>query len=703
MVMGTAGYMAPEQVRGQAVDHRADIFSFGAMLYEMLTGRRAFHGETAVETLNAILKEDPPEPDAAQRIAPVLDRVVRHCLEKKPHDRFQSARDLMFALGASTESSAPIEARIISARRRTRPVAAIAAVCVALLAGVAYWAGQRGGAVERTEFAIAMPGEVSYFVLSADGKWLAFVASGDTSTRPMVYVQRIGSSSVRPIAGSEGASYPFWSPDGQYVAFFANGKLRKVSVADGAMQALASIGSAPRGGTWSTKGVILYAPDVGGPLWRVNPDGNGAAPVTQKILLPHDASHRFPFFLPDSDHFLMYAGNFEEGPEDRSSGIYLSSLSKSERNLLVLGRSSAEYAEGRVYYIDANGALVAVPLDVSAGKITGTPMVVVAKAAISPATYYMSAAVSANSTIVYSAETATTLSQLTWFDSAGTELGHAGPIAVIANPAISPDGRRVAFDVSDTKARNVDVWLFDFAQNSGSRFTFKPAQEFGPIWSRDGASISYLDASMPIGVRVKAANGLGAERPLTALTDQTVSVVPTSWSPDGRDLLCTAQKSHGSELLVEPADGGTPRTFLRGAASLTNGQISPDSKWAAYASNETGEWEIYVTTFPAAAGKWQVSREGGEEPRWRPDGKAIYYIGPRQMLTETMVSTAGTFSTGTPRQMFPIHGRAAISSTDLFTYDVAPDGKRFLVNQYVRPERAAPLNIILHAGSPAAR
>jgi WD40 repeat protein len=399
----------------------------------------------------------------------------------------------------------------------------------------------------------------------------------------------------------------------------------------------------------------------------------------------------------------MYAGNFEEGLEDRSSGIYLSSLSKSERNLLALGRSSAAYAEGRLYYIDVNGALVAVPLDVSAGKVTGTPAVVVAKAALSPETYYMSAAVSEDSTIVYSAESGTNLSQLTWFDGAGKELGNAGPIAVIANPAISPDGRRVAFDVSDTKARNVDVWLFDFAQNSGSRFTFKPAQEFGPSWSRDGVSISYLDASTPIGVRVKAANGLQAEKPLKGLPDQTVAVVPTSWSPNGHDILCTAQKSHGSELVVESADGGPPRTFLSGAASITSGQISPDGKWVAYASNETGDWEIYVTTFPAAAGKWQVSHTGGEEPRWRPDGKAIYYIDPRQMLTEAAVNTTGTFSTGTPREMFAIRGRAAISSTDLFTYDVAPDGKRFLVNQYVRPERAAPLNIILHAGSPGPR
>jgi Tol biopolymer transport system component len=704
MVMGTAGYMAPEQVRGRAVDHRADIFSFGAMLYEMLTGRRAFHGETAVETMNSILKDDPPEPDAASRIGPALDRVVRHCLEKNPDDRFQSARDLMFALGATTEPPAPTEARIVTAKRRTISAAAVAVVCAVLVAGAAYWAGQRRGAAERTEFAIAMPGEVTHLALSADGKWLAFVAPGDTSTRPMVYVQRVGSSSVRPIAGSEGASYPFWSPDDQYVAFFANGKLRRVSMADGAIQALASIGNSPRGGTWGSNGVILYAPDVGGPLWRVNADGSGAAPATNKILQPGDASHRFPFFLPDSDHFLMWAGNFEEGSNDRSSGIYLSSLSKSERKLLLLGRTSAAYAEGRAYYIDANGALVSVPVDVSAGKITGPPTVVVAKCAISPATYYMSAAVSANSIIVYSAETATTLSQLTWFDSAGTELGHAGPIAVVANPAISPDGRRVAFDVSDTKSRNVDVWLFDFAQNSGSRFTFKPAQEFGPIWSRDGLSISYLESSLPIGIRVKAANGLEAERPLKALTDQTVAVVPTSWSPDGRDILCTAQMGHGSELLVEPADGGPARTFLSGgAASVTNGQISPDGKWVAYASNETGEWEIYVTTFPAAAGKWQVSHTGGAEPRWRPDGKAIYYIGPRQTLTEAMVSTAGTFSTGTAREMFPIRGRAAISSTDLFTYDVAPDGKRFLVNQYVRPERAAPLNIILHAGSPPAR
>jgi Tol biopolymer transport system component len=693
VVMGTAGYMAPEQVRGQSVDHRADIFSFGALLYEMLTGQRAFRGETAVETMNAILKEEPPELDGELRIAPALDRVVRHCLEKKPDDRFQSARDLMFALGSPAESvtSVPLPA---APRKRSMAKTAAAAVAGALLiAAITWWITQRSTSSARMQFAIAVPGEVSHLALSADGKWLAFVTPGENGV-PLLYVQRIGLPDANMIAGSEGASYPFWSPDAAYVAFFANGKLQKAAIG-GSVQTIAAVGGAPRGGSWSSKGVILYARDVGGPLWRVNADGNGAAPATEKILQSSESSHRWPFFLPDGDQFLMFAGNFNEKADDPLNGIYLSSLSKHEKKQLASTRSNAVYSEGRMYSVDSNGALVASPLDLAAAKINGPPTIVAPKTAISAATYYGSFSVSANSTIVFSGEGSTNSSQLTWMDRSGREAGRVGSIGVIANPAISPDGKRVSFDVSDVKARNVDVWILDFAQNNASRFTFKPAQEFSAVWSHDGSVIAYLDASLPVAVRLKKANGLEAEKPLAGLADQTAALVPTSWSPDGRQILCTAQISQGNQLLLQPVDGGAPVLFLS-AAGVTNGQISPDGKWAAYASTETGESEIYVTTFPAAAGKWQVSRGGGAEPRWRGDGKAIFYIGPRQMMTESAVNTDGAFSAGSPHELFAIRGRAAISSTDLFTYDVTRDGTRFLVNQYIKPERAAPLHILLN-------
>ena len=705
VVMGTNGYMAPEQVRGEAVDHRADIFSFGVTLYEMLTGQRAFQRETSVETWNAILKEDPPEIDTGKlRVAPGLERIVHHCLEKKPADRFQSARDLMFALGALSDTSVRVETQAAPARRRSLRIAALAALVALLAAGIGYWIWHRAGDAERAEFAINMPGEVSHLAISADGRWLAFVSPGETGAAPMVYVQRIGSPEARALAGSEGASYPFWSTDDAYVAFFAKGKLRKVAVAGGAPQNLATVGTGPRGGAWSSRSVILYSREAGGGLWRVNADGTGAAPVTDKLLTGNESTHRWPFFLPDGDHFLMFAGNFARS-DAGTNGIFLSSLSKSEKILLAAARSSAAFAAGRIYYVDANGALVAVPVDVARGRTTGAPLVIAGNVAQSPSTYYATFAISENSTLVYSPDNVTNQSQLTWFDAAGKELGRVGPVGVMANPVLSPDGKRVAFDSNDFKANNVDVWILDLGRGSGSRFTFDPSEEVTPVWSRDGTTIAYRTIrNIVSNLQLKKANGLEPEMSLPDLANSAWDVMPNSWAPGDREILCTIQKPQGvSDLVLQPADGGKPSAFLSGPSSETNGQISPDGKWVAYAGNETGDWEIYVTTFPAAAGKWQVSHGGGAEPRWRGDGKAIFYIGPKQVLTETVISTEGTFSTAPPRELFAIHPRTPISSTDLFTYDVTPDGKRFLINQYVKPQHAPPLTVVLHAAGPPAK
>jgi eukaryotic-like serine/threonine-protein kinase len=703
VVMGTAGYMSPEQVRGAASDHRSDIFSFGVILHELLTGKRVFHGETSVETMTAILKQDAPE--LPETVPASVRQIVAHCLGKKPADRFQSARDLMFALGSLTDTATPGHTLASPARPRKWAVAAVVALVVTLVAGGAYWLARRPASLEAAEFAITVPGEVNHLALSVDGKWLAFVSPGESGGAPMVYVQRVGSSEAHAITGSGGASYPFWSPDDAYVAFFANGKLRKAAISGGSPQNLETVGAAPRGGSWGSTGVILYARDSGGGLWRVNADGSGAAPATKR-LSAGTASHRWPFFLPDGDHFLMFSGTFTV-VEDRADGIYLSSLSKPEKmTQLLQNRSSGAFSGGRVYYVNNNGALAATTVDIAAGKLTGAPQVVAPKVAWSPSTYYALFALSENSTVVYSGSGLANRSQLTWFDAAGKELSRVGPVSVVANPAISPDGRWVAFDSTDYKANNVDLWIFNLQRNSSSRFTFDPKEETNPVWSRDGGTIAYRLPSNPgTQIRLKKADGQAPDKGLPPLVDDAaVDLVPNSWAPGNRDILCTLQEEKGtSALVLQSVDGGKPRAFLAGAPSQTNGQISPDGKWVAYASNETGDWEIYVTTFPTAQGKWQVSRGGGAEPRWRGDSQAIFYIGPGQMLTESPVTTDGSFSTAAPRNLFSIRGRAPISDSDRFIYDVAPDGKRFLVNQYVKPEQPAPLTILLHAGRPPAK
>jgi serine/threonine protein kinase/Tol biopolymer transport system component len=704
VVMGTASYMAPEQVRGESVDPRTDIFAFGAVLYEMLSGVRAFRRETAAETMTAVLKEDPPEISGPVRVvSSALERIVRRCLEKNPEQRFQSARDLSFALSAlsGTETST---AHGLSGTHRRPPLLLWLSTALALVAvaAVTWFVARRPVPTTRMEFALAVPDEmsISHMALSRDGSMLVFVTPEESSALPMLYVQRVGSPDVKALPGTQGASYPFWSPDGAYVAFFANGKLQKMALSGGTPQALATA-LAGRGGSWGSKGIIIYAPDSQSPLQRINADGSGLASVTQGIRTTNDQSHRWPVFLLDGDHFLFWGGNFSNLRDDRSSGIYLTSLAGKERKLVLLCHSSFGYDAHNLFYADDERQLVSIAFDPSSGKASGSPTVVASAVGFQPSTYWSAFAVTQNGTLIYNTRVGAAQSLLTWMDRTGKELGHIGDVAVMANPTLSPDGSRVAVDISDEKANNVDIWIESTTGARNSRFTFDPAEEVDGVWSRDGKMLAYriADSEGP-GLVLKPANGLERERrgyniPKTSMDD----LVPNSWSLDDRQILFTRQGASGEHLELVSVAGGGPKRFLPNGGSESNGQISPDGKWVAYASDESGDWEIYVTSFPAAAGKWQVSRGGGTEPRWRGDGKEIFYIGPNGMLTAVSVDASGDFVTSTPAPLFQIRGRAPISSTDAFTYDVAKDGKRFLVNRYEKPEHVPPLTILLNTPS----
>ncbi|HXN47253.1 MAG TPA: protein kinase [Bryobacteraceae bacterium] len=711
VVMGTAGYMAPEQVRGQAVDARTDIFALGAVLYEMLSGQAAFRRDTAAETMTAVLREDVPEFPASQSpVAPALDRIVRRCLEKTPEQRFQSAKDLAFALGvlSGSEGSGAARAAQAAAGAGRRWLWAFVALALVAVAAGAWFVSRRQPAADRVQFAIAVPGEVSDPALSADGSMLAFVSPDEATGAPMLFVQKVGTPKATELAGTEGASYPFWSPDDAYVAFFANGKLEKMAVTGGPAQMLARTNH-PRGGSWSARNVILFAPDAGGPIWRVNADGSQATPVTPKTLTRGQTSHRWPLFLSDGDHFLFLSARFGSAVESRGSAIYLGSLTGKELKPLFTARSNPGYASGYVFYVDDKKALRAVPLDVSKGSVAGDPRLIVGTVGYQPSVFWGAFAVAANGTVVYSESAAAAQSVLTWHDRAGRELGQVGEAAVQANPSLSPDGARVAVDITDLKSSNLDVWIRDIKRGASARFTFDPSEETTGVWSRDGSTIAYRSNSGQSSVVLKKADGLEPERRLLRagheaedLGDADVyDVIPNSWTPDDSQVLCSTQSTLesgvDSRLVLVPIAGGKPTPFLSSQTSKSNGQISANGKWAAYASNESGDWEVYVTTFPGAAGKWQISRGGGSEPRWRGDGKEIYYLGPSGMLMAAPVDAGATFSSGTPAPLFQVRGRAPISSTDLFTYDVTKDGQRFLVNQYVKPLEVAPLTIVQHA------
>lgn len=701
MVLGTLGYMSPEQVRGEEVDPRSDIFSLGAILCEMITRKRAFKGDSAVETMNAILKDEPAEIEAQQmRVSPALERIVRHCLEKNREDRFQCSRDLAFVLDALTRTGTAAFVRSADpSRRQPWPVWVAAGLALFVMAAFLFLIKERQSQPERLEFAIPVHGEVSHLALSRDGRMLAFVSPDEASGTNKLSVQRIGSSMATLLPGSEGANYPFWSPDDIYVAFFADGKLKKMPASGGTPpQTLASAPNA-RGGSWGQRGII-YAPDAGGPLWKVNADGSNAAPLTDKIFSSAtEASHRWPVFLPDEDHFLFWAGNFANSSDDRASGIYLSSLAAKEKTLLVPAHSNPGYASGYLYYVDARKGLIATSFDVSKGQVSGESHFI-GRAVGFQLTYWGAFSVAENGTVVYSTSYGPVFSALTWFDREGKELGRIGGNGVLANPTISPDGGLVAVDITDLKANNVDIWIHNLNSTSTSRFTFDPAEEVAGTWSRGGNVIAFRRATADgVSIFLKKARGLEPEKAILKISGGS-ELIPNSWSRDNEEILCTSQPAGGgSDLVVVRASDGRVVPFLATKANETSGQISPDGRWVAYASDESGDWEIYVTSFPDAAGKWQVSRGGGTEPRWRSDGKEIFYIGPLGTLTSVPVNSEGTLSTGSPSQLFQIHGRAPISSTDLFTYDVAKDGNRFLVNRYAKPEHVQPLTLVLNAAA----
>src|ERR1700733_174431 len=704
VVMGTASYMAPEQVRGETADARTDIFAFGAVLYEMPSGVRAFRRDTAAETMTAVIKDDPPElSDPGRLVSPALERIVRRCLEKNPEQRFQSAPDLSFALSAlsGTEASAMARATVAAPRRVSVLLWLSVALALIAVAGLTWVVARRPAPTKRMQFALAVPDEmsISHMALSRDGSMLVFVSPEEHSAMPMLFVQRVGSPNVALLPGTQGASYPFWSPDNAYVGFFANGKLQKMAVSGGTPQVLATA-LAARGGSWGSSGVIIYSPDAQSPLQRVNADGTGMAPATEGIRIKEDQSHRWPRFLPDGKHFLFWAGNFGNLKDDRSSGIYVGSLEGKERKPVALCHSSFDYDAHYLFYADEQRQLISIAFDPSDGSVSGSTTVIANIVGFQPSTYWAAFAVAQNGTVIYNTSVGAAESALTWIDRSGKELGRIGDPAIMDNPTLSPDGSRVAVDISDEKANNVDIWLASTTGAGNSRFTFDPSEEVVGVWSRDGSMLAYRMADADgASLYLKRATGLEREKKRFTIPSSSMDdLVPNSWSLGDQQILFTRQTSLGAHLELLPVAGGEPGRFLNSNSkgSETNGQISPDGNWVAYASDDSGAWEIYVTSFPGAAGKWKVQRGGGTEARWCGDGKEIYYINAGGMLTAVPVNAQSAFATGTPVPLFQIQGRAPISSTDVFTYDVAKDGKRFLVNRYVKPEHVEPLSILLN-------
>jgi Tol biopolymer transport system component len=697
-VMGTAGYMSPEQVRGAAVDSRSDIFSFGAVLYEMLTGSRAFQGESSVETMNAVLKSEPREIDVEKlNVSPALDRIIRHCLEKNPAERFQSARDLSFALVSISGTTATTRALAAAKKPANRTLYAVtAALVVLVLAGAVFWLIPRKQPASPMYFGMSFPDQVTNFALSRDGRMLAFVTTDEATGKNMLYVQAVGGRSAQQLPGTEGARFPFWSPDGQYVAFFNASKLMKIRLGGSAPETIANVSPSPRGGSWGSKNVIVFEAAATSGLLGVNADGSELKEITNLTTSGSnpESSHRWPQLLPDGDHFLFLAWSLD--PQ-----IYLGSISTGKTQPLVHSRAGAEYIEpGYLLYLDDKRDLVMQRLDISAGKLYGD----VRSLGLHPAYdgVIWKAAFSASQdgrTILANPNRDFALSRLTFVDRTGKPVGTLGDLAMMYNPAISADGSRVAFDLNDLQTANTDIFIADaHGATAPRRLTFGPEEEVNPLLSPDGKYIAFRRYTKD-GNRLvlKALSGSVPDRIIANPFPDANDVAPESWSKDGRWLVCDL-RSHGNfNLVLVDVAAGTRRDLLVTPANEENAQISPDGKWMAYTSDESGQDEVYVTSFPDATGKWQISKGGGSGPRWRGDGKEIFYADVKGMLTAAGIKeTPDGISVSGYTPLFPLMARNPISGTDLISYDVTRDGQRFLVNRYVKPDHVEPFEVLLN-------
>ena len=700
MVMGTIGYMSPEQVRGRPVDHRSDIFSFGTILYEMLAGRRAFYGESFADTMSAILREDPPDLSETNRnIVPGLSRVINHCLEKNPEQRFHSALDLAFAIealsGSTVVSDSPgFVAQATPQRRFNRELIAWSAAGIFLIVAGAlaalYFLRQPTAEQRPVRFAIAMPEkttDISSPVISPDGRAIAFLATSEG--KRYLYVRPLDSMTPQRLAGTEDAIFPFWSPDSRYIGFFSNNKLKKIEVSGGPAQTLCDA-QMSTGGSWSKDGTILFGSVAKKVILRVSAAGGEPVPVTTLDESRKETEHWYPVFLPDGRHFFYYGWN----NNNSDTAIYIASLDGAERKLMMKNDSNVAYVSPGYLLFARGSTLMAQPFAASKLELAGEPFPVQENVTYTANIGYSNFSVSDNGVMVFWGGTISSR-QLAWFDRAGKQIATVGPAGEYNDVVLSPDEKRAA--LQRVEGGNSDVWLIDLVRGVPSRFTFNPSSEDNPCWSPDGNMIALTsNREDKPGIYRKNSSGAGAEELLANVT--TILDDGIDCSKDGKYILFqTSGATTGSDLWVLPLFGDTkPYPVLQSEFNEVQGRFSPDGRWIAYASNESGRSEIYVQSFPPAGGKWQISSGGGAQPHWRRDGKELFYIAPDKKLMAVEVKAGATFEIGTPFALFQTR---VANYTLPNRYAPSGDGQRFLVNSTVEEASQTPITVILNWNS----
>jgi serine/threonine protein kinase/Tol biopolymer transport system component len=688
VILGTAAYMAPEQVKGGAADKRSDLWAFGCVLYEMLTGLRAFRGDDVSDTFVAILRDEPDWGRLPADVPAAVRTLLERCLARDRRKRVADAQVALFLLDepATAVQPAPAVASQSVQPPRWRRAAVVTAVALAAsaVAAMAVWLATRPDAPTVVRFTVPPPDNMRFSVagrtatsgaISPDGRTLAFTAR-DVTGRDLLWVRPIDALEARPLTGTEGAYLPFWSPDSRFIGYFAQDRVLKIPAGGGPPLTL-SAAVAARGGTWGVNDVIVFGTDAG--LVRVG--AAGGQPVSVSTPEKGQTVHRFPWFLPDSRHILYYVG----GPEE-VSGVYVIATETGESRRLTGADSAAVYdARSRRVLFVRQGTLLAQPFDPDALTLAGDPFPVAERLESSAVLGLPAFSLSDTGVLAYGTGSGYAGMQLVWVDRGGKPVGTVGDAAAYRGIDLDPDGRRVAFHRHDSNAGG-DIWVTDLSRGTTSRFTFDASQDnSSPIWSPDGQRIAFASLRAgKWGLYEKPAGGAGAE---TKLAEFESVVMPMGWSPDGRAMVYWANNPKTAQDL-EVLRPGQQRGPAHGTPLVntpfidSHAQVSPDGRWVAYFSNETGQPEVYVQPLSGGSGKWQVSNGGGIFPRWRGDGRELFYMSQlsqgRLMAVDVRVS-GDTFEAGTPRELFDTGYVNLGHVGNYHTYAVSRDGQRFLI------------------------
>jgi eukaryotic-like serine/threonine-protein kinase len=685
VILGTAAYMSPEQASGKPVDKRADIWSFGVVLCEMLTGKRLFAGETISHTMAAVLVKDPDWSQLPPDTPASIRRLLRRCLERDIRRRLLDIGSVRLEIEAANEDRIEPQptVRIAPSSGQARLWQGIAAASVLAFATVSFFHfREKPPLAEPVRFQIPPPVKNSfdiYLALSPDGRRLAFTATSDDGAS-RIWVRDMGTLEARPLTGTEGAGSLFWSPDSRFIAFGLAQQLKKIDVAGGPPQTLCESANAVGSGAWSKTGVILFGGRGNGPLQQVSEAGGAPAPIT---ALDRGGFHTFPSFLPDGRHFIYFRN--AGGPEN--IGIYLGSLDakpteQSSKRLVATGFGAVFASDpgggaGSVLFL-RDGTLMAQPLDATRLETAGEAVPVAER--VGSTNQYANVTASANGLLAYRTGGAGT-TQLTWFDPDGKRLDQVGEPGQYTSLAVSPDGTRAAVRRLGTAG---DLWLLDLVRGISTRFTFAPGLNDNPLWSPDGSQIVFRsNRGGKFDLYRKVSNGAGEDE---VLLNSDQDKMPTSWSWDGRYLLYqSVDPKTATDIWVLPLEGDRkPISFLQTPFAEGWGAFSPDGRWIAYISTESGNIEVYVRPFAPSSGdasgggagtsgKWQVSKGGAiaARPFWCADGKEIYYRAPSGAIMAVDVTTSPAFQIGRSRRLFDVLANLAI--------DVPRDGKRFLI------------------------